>query len=294
LEEWRRRLREEGGPFIYSEAYEKAGISRVAYYTGVQGLYDETMAHNDYQLGRLVERLKAEGEWENTLLIVAADHSIAGATQSWGEELSLAIHDSLPPPWIRSVLLRPSITRIPLLFVWPGHILGGQRFSQPVVSMIDVFPTVLDLVGSALPEVMQGQSLAPLLLGEGIVEPRRVVLEEFGVDQETGESRGVIEVIDGRWGASLAINGGRPRIVGNRQRAYEPRPVPLLLYDLWDDPYCLRSLHEERLDLVEEYTAFLEAQFEAHKALGQFYTPGEDVVLTPEVLEMLRTFGYIR
>ena len=44
----------------------------------------------------------------------------------------------------------------------------------------------------------------------------------------------------------------------------------------------------------ERYTTFLEEQFEAHKALGQYFTAAEEVVLTPEQLEMLRTLGYIR
>jgi arylsulfatase A-like enzyme len=251
-----------------------------------QGLYDEAMAHNDYQIGQLVERLKSTGDWENTLLIVAADHSIQAAIQA---ETPLAMMDSLPPPWNGGKMLRPAITRIPLLFVWPGHIQGGQRFSGPAVSMIDVLPTILDLVGLPQPEVMQGQSLAPLLLGEGGVEPRPVILDEFFGESETGEFRGRIEVIDGRWGAALEINDpwpGRPPELR--------RPVPLLLYDLWNDPYCLHSVHEEHPDLVEKYTAFLEAQFEAHMALGQLFTPSEDVVLTPEQLEMLRALGYIQ
>jgi hypothetical protein len=57
---------------------------------------------------------------------------------------------------------------------------------------------------------------------------------------------------------------------------------------------CLHSVHEEHPDLVEKYTAFLEAQFEAHMALGQYFTPSEDVLLTPEQLEMLRALGYIQ
>ncbi len=174
-----------------------------------------------------------------------------------------------------------------MLFVWPGHIEGGQWFSEPTVSMIDALPTILDLVGLPPPEVMQGQSLAPLLLGEGDVEPRPVILDEFNADPETGEFRGWIEVIDGRWGASLEINPD-PERPPERQR-----PVPMLLYDLWNDPMCLHSVHEEYPDLVEKYTAFLEAQFEAHLALGQYFTPAEDVVMTPEQLEMLRALGYI-
>ena len=267
----------------YAGLFEDAGVDQVGFFTVMQGLYDESMAHNDYQLGRLVERLKAEGEWENTLLIVGADHSIDAAMVDMG----VFIQDSVPPDWNRP-MFRPSISRVPLLFVWPGHIAGGQRFSKPIVSMIDVLPTILDLVDLPLPEVMQGQSLAPVLLGEGNVEPRPVILDEFEVDRKTGEFRGQIEVIDGRWGASLEINPD-PEVPEE-----ERRPTPLLLYDLWNDPYCLYSVHEEHPDLVEKYTVFLEAQLEAHRALGRLFTPSENVALTPEQLEALRALGYIQ
>jgi len=290
--EWRERRdrwHEKNNGGMYSDLWKETGIDRVEFFTVAQGLYDETMAYNDYQLGRLVKRLKAQGEWENTLLIVAADHSIDGAMT----DMAIAIQDSLPPAW-NQPMLRPSITRIPLLFVWSGHIAGGQRFSDPVASMVDVLPTILDLVGLPLPKVMQGQSLAPLLLGEGKVESRPVILDEFQVDQETGEFRGVIEVIDGRWGASLEINPRPPEENEPERRAMRRRPVPLLLYDLWNDPYCLHSIHEKRPDLVEKYTAFLEEQWEAHQALAQMFTPSGAVPLTPEQLEALRALGYIK
>ena len=45
-----------------------------------------------------------------------------------------------------------------------------------------------------------------------------------------------------------------------------PRP---LLYDVWNDPHALHSFHEERSDLVEKYTAFLEAQLAEHPALAE-------------------------
>jgi arylsulfatase A-like enzyme len=290
-EEWEDHLAD--GKDLHSEAWESAGISRSAYWSTMQGFYDEAMAHNDYQLGRLVERLRATGEWENTLLIIAADHSIRAAMQ----DMCLPGRDPLPPEWSFRIggiqprsnpMLRPSVSRVPLIFVWPGRIPGGQWFSEPVVSMIDVLPTVLDLVGLPQPEIMQGQSLAPLLLGRGGIEPRPVILDEFYWDQEFGVFRGLIEVIDGRWGASLEINAD-PDHPPEHQR-----PTPLLLYDLWNDPCCLAPVNQERLDLVEKYTAFLEEQFKAHLALGQYFTATEEVVLTPEQLEMLRTLGYIR
>ncbi len=286
---WQDSLEPLGDHGVYSEAWEKSGLDRVKFFAMHQGLYDETMAHNDYQIGRLVERLKAEGEWENTLLIIGADHSIDAAM----DDMGIAIQDSLPPRWSNPIF-RPSISRVPLIFVWPGHIEGGQRFSEPVVSMIDVLPTILDLVGLPLPEVMQGQSLAPLLLGEEGWEPRPVILDEFEVDLETGELRGLIEVVDGRWGASLEINPEPAEEDEDEEAAERRRPVPLLLYDLWNDPQCLHSLHEERPDLVEKYTAFLEAQWEAHQSLAQYFTRSGDVVLTPEQLETLRALGYIQ
>ena len=106
---------------------------------------------------------------------------------------------------------------------------------------------------------------------------------------EEGELRGKIEVIDGRWGASLE----GPDLPGTAP-PQDGRPEPLLLYDLWKDPYSLHSLHEERPDLVEKYTAFLEAQWEAHQALAQLFTPSDSVALTPEQLETLRSLGYIQ
>jgi arylsulfatase A-like enzyme len=286
---WRDSLDDaEGDTWPHSEAWEETGIDRVAFYTVWQALYDQAMAHNDYQIGRLVERLKAEGEWENTLLIVAADHS----TLSAGSDQAIALQDSLPPRWDWP-MFRPTISRVPLLFVWPGRIPGGQRFSQPV-SMLDVLPTILDLVNLPEPEVMMGQSLAPLMLGAEGWEPRPVILDQFDVDQETGELRGTLEVVDGRWGASLEINPRPPDEDEDEEDALWRRPVPLLLYDLWNDPWCLNSVHEEHPELVEHYTAFLEEQWEAHQALAQHFTQSGDVVLTPEQLETLRALGYIR
>jgi arylsulfatase A-like enzyme len=271
-------------------AYEKAGIDRQAFFDAARGLYDETMAHNDYQLGRLVERLKARGEWEHTLLIVAADHS---------NTHGLGVFDSIPPhlPNFNSYQ-----SRIPLLIIWPERIRGGQRFRQPV-SMIDVLPTILDLVGLPAADVAMGQSLAPLLLNEAGFEPRPVIFDEFYVDVDTGDLEGNIEMIDGRWGASLSIELDEEEGDGEgesekEEAAEEPEAEPdrprLLLYDLWSDPYSLRSLHEERPDLVEKYTAFLEAQWEAHQTLARRFTPGGEVALTPEQLETLRSLGYIQ
>ena len=281
FEEWIEKLGDVHG--IIEELLEKAGIDRVRFFNAARGLYDETMAHQDYQLGKLVKRLKAEGEWEQTLFIVAADHSQAAA--------GLRLLDPLPPQWSIPTLAS-QVSRIPMIIIWPEKIAPGQRFSQPV-SMIDVLPTILELAGLPEPEMMQGQSLAPLLLGKEGWEPRPIIFDEFDIRWDNEEVFGTIEVIDGRWGASLKIGKAK----WEEEEDVKPerlRPVPLLLYDIWNDPYCLHSLHEERPDLVKKYTKFLEDKWNEHKSLSSNFSRPSDIPLTPEQLETLRSLGYIR
>jgi len=279
LGEWQSRnaARVETEPDWRRTRFTETGIDRREYYNLDRSFYDERMAHQDHQLGRLIERLKEAGQWENTLLIVAADHSIESATGDFVVPLT----DPEPPDehW---TTLRSSVSRVPLLFVWPGRIAGGQRFPQPV-SMIDVLPTVLELVGLPPPEVMQGQSLAPLLRGRIGWQSRPVIFDEVGRDAQTRELEGTIAMIDGRWGASLRI----------RALAEDPTER-LLLFDVWNDPFALTLMNDSRPELVTKYTALLERQWEAHQLLAQRFTPGDRMELSPEQLETLRSLGYIR
>jgi arylsulfatase A-like enzyme len=283
LEEWDRYGEVWDRLHLSNGGLEAAGVDRRGFFETMRAMYDESLAHQDYQIGRLVQRLRERGEWENTLLIVAGDHAIAAALY----DVHALAQATLPPRWaFDGPMLASSVTRIPLIVVWPGHIAGGRRIDAPV-SMIDVLPTVLDLVGLPLPEVTQGQSLAPLLRGQSGWTPRPVIFDDVRANAATGESRGRIEVIDGRWGASLWI-GPPPADPEAR------RPWPLLLYDVWADPFALHPVNDQHPDVVEKYTAFLEAQWKAHQALATRFTPGGQATLTPEQLEGLRALGYIR
>ncbi|MFQ5702360.1 MAG: sulfatase, partial [Acidobacteriota bacterium] len=284
--EWERRLGEARGfsgptwpaPRISPEIFEKIGIDRQAFYSAGRDLYDETMMHNDYQLGRLVQRLKATGEWPHTLLIVAADH---------GTSYSAGLLEPMPARWGASYYSYAQ--RIPMIIVWPERIAAGQRFSGPV-SMIDMLPTILELTGLSVPEILQGRSLAPVLLGQEDWEPRPVILEELYIDGKTGELGGQIEMIDGRWVASLGVNLPSQ----GEEIPLERRRPPMLLFDLWNDPHYGGTVHEKHPDLVQKYTKLLQAQWQAHRALAQQFTRSADSPLTPEQLRTLRSLGYIR
>src|SRR6185436_15350940 len=151
--------------------FAKAGIDRKAYFQGVRGSFDEAMAYADFQLGALVDRLKATGEWEDTLLIVYADH---------GDWPGLGYFDAWDP-FLRVPYINPYLTRVPLVVTWPKKIKPGQRFRDPV-SLIDLMPTVLDLAGRPKPDYLQSQSLAPLLLGRPGWKPRPVIFDELSLN----------------------------------------------------------------------------------------------------------------
>jgi arylsulfatase A-like enzyme len=254
--------------------FEKAGIERKAYFDGVRGAFDEAMAFSDHQLGLLVERLKATGEWENTVLIVTADH---------GDWPGLGYFDAWAP-FERVAYLNPYLSRVPLVVVWPAKIKPGQRFRDPV-SLIDLLPTVLDLAGRPKPGYLQGQSLAPLLLGRRGWEPRPVVIDELTLDARTGEPTAILEIVDGRWGASLQIS--------RSEEESETEGPRLLLYDLWNDPYCLKSLHKEKPDLAKKYTGILERTFREHQALAKEFPRGKGGAMDSEQLKTLQSLGYI-
>ena len=129
----------------------------------------------------------------------------------------------------------------------------------------------------------QGQSLAPLLLDQPGWKPRPVILDELTLDPKTGDPQGIMEIVDGRWGASLSIE----------KEASEESGPRLLLYDLWNDPYCLKSLHQERPGLAKKYAGLLERRFREHQALAKKFPRGEQGALDSEQLKTLESLGYI-
>lgn len=90
--------------------------------------YDGGIAYLDHELQRLVQALIARKQFENTLLIVLADHG-----ESFGEH-GLFTH--------RTALYR-ELVRIPMVLRWPAGVPAGVRIQTPV-SIIDVPATITD------------------------------------------------------------------------------------------------------------------------------------------------------
>ncbi|WP_435099201.1 sulfatase [Halorubrum sp. N11] len=97
----------------------------------IRDLYDAEIAHMDDQLGRLFETLKERGEWENTTVILCADHGeLHGEHDLYGHEFALY----------------EELVNVPLMVKHPA--LESDR-REDLVELLDLYHTVLDATGIA-------------------------------------------------------------------------------------------------------------------------------------------------
>ncbi len=122
-------------------------------------LYDGEVAYTDFQLGRLIESLRRSGKLDSMIVVILADH---------GEEF-LEHGDFEHDQLYREHLHVPCIVRL------PGGTLGGTEV-QGMTSLIDVMPTLLELLDIEGPVTMAGSSLVEAM-HSGSTENEPVVSE---------------------------------------------------------------------------------------------------------------------
>lgn len=143
---------------------------------GVQPFYAEEVTYMDSQIGRLLDTLRARGLYDDTLIVVVADH---------GQGL-------MDHGWHAHRLLYQEQIRVPLIVRVPG--------ARPVpavpalVRTVDIYPTVLDYLGIALPKPVSGRSLRPLMEGAAVggeTDPPRTAFADQinGYDWNAGDVR---------------------------------------------------------------------------------------------------------
>jgi arylsulfatase A-like enzyme len=122
--------------------------------------YDAELAFTDHAVDRLLDAISTVERAANTLVVITADH---------GE--GLMQHGHLG----HGVHLYEEQVRVPLLLHWPGHLPAGRVIKGPV-SLIDLAPTVLELMGVEVEEgTMQGHSLTGVLEGRSELDRERPI-----------------------------------------------------------------------------------------------------------------------
>jgi arylsulfatase A-like enzyme len=120
----------------------------------IESLYRGEIAFTDQAIGKLLGELERRNLREHTLIVFLADH---------GEEFF--DHGGLD----HGHSLFGELIRVPLIFGLPGIIPENKRISQ-YVRLLDVTPTILDILGLTAPANLEGISLKSLLLGNGKID----------------------------------------------------------------------------------------------------------------------------
>ncbi|MBT8166765.1 phosphonate monoester hydrolase [Phaeobacter gallaeciensis] len=111
-------------------------------------LYFGLATEVDLHIGRVIQFLKDSGQYDDTLVVITADHGeMLGDRHSWGK---FSVYDAA--------------YHTPLVIRAPG-LSAGTEVTVPTES-IDITPTILDWVGQEIPNSMDGRSLMPFLRGE--------------------------------------------------------------------------------------------------------------------------------
>lgn len=125
--------------------------------------YDGEIAYADYWLGKLFDRMDSLGLTENTLILFAGDHG-----EGLGDH-----HEKT-----HGIFIYDSTIWVPMIISCPRMLPAGKRIPR-LVRLIDITPTILEIIGYKIPEHMQGVSLSPMMLGKGSARELDLYCESF-------------------------------------------------------------------------------------------------------------------
>jgi choline-sulfatase len=208
--------------------------------------YDAEIAYADAQLKRVVDWLEVRGLRDRTLMVVTSDHG-----EAFGEH-GEATHGMFIYEGTMAV---PLVMSCPSLFSQPVVHRGG------VVGLVDVRPTLEDLLGLASADAMDGQSLL-----NPVPADRRVYMETYGPRRMAGCA------------PLHGLRGGAHKFIAAPESEY---------YDLAADPGETENLYRRRLADLQPLQAELEVRL-----AGADADDAGPRTLTDEEMRRLRSLGY--
>lgn len=191
--------------------------------------YREAIMAADAELGLFLRELESRGRLDNALIIVSSDH---------GESFEHGFLGHAGP------LLHNALIKVPLVVKLPGQ--NAARQLAQAVSMADVAPTILDLVGApALPHA-EGRSLRALLNGEA--------MPDQAVFSMTMERQSRFQAI---------TNGHYAVIKGSNKLIWHRATDELQLFDLDTDPGETSNLAAQQPELARQMKGLVQERVSA-------------------------------
>jgi len=149
------------------------------------------ISYFDYQVGLLVEELKAQGLYENTIIMFSSDNGPANNASSPTVWMDSAAPYRCGKGWGKRTLKEGGI-RMPFIASWPAKIKSGV-VSDHIGNFADVMPTVCEIAGVEAPK-NDGVSLLPILSGNPEAQQEHKYLY-----WEYPAAGGMIAVREGKW-----------------------------------------------------------------------------------------------
>ena len=217
---------------IYGELKDKAAI------------YSGTIDNTDRAIHRVVEKLKAMGVRENTLIIYASDNG------SYRDDRTGNLRGKKGSNWDGGI-------RVPGIFSWPGVIKQNRAVKEPA-GLVDILPTLCGLLNLEVPKdrMIDGSDLSTLLQGEANKFRRHQPL--FWHLQK---SRPIVAMRDGDF--SLVAN---PDYEISQSNMFQESWIPIIktggykdfqLFDLSKDPGQIENIASENPELLNKLKAKL-------------------------------------
>jgi arylsulfatase A-like enzyme len=223
-------------------------------YNHLLSQYDGAIAYIDFHIEKLITKLYELGMYEDCLLIITADHG-----EAFGERNFIG----------HTVSVYQDQVHVPLIIKYPN--IDKSVVVNETVSLVDIMPTILNLLGHEIPEDIQGQSLLKLESRNY----RAVMSESF-----TGMGPRGLHPRFHR--LEKAIFWGPFKLISSTSGKRE-------LYDLSNDANEKKNLYRPDDGLSNELEAKLNPWFEDIKD-----EPASRVDLDGETIDRLRSLGYLK
>lgn len=215
--------------------------------------YDGEIVYVDQNVKAITEELMKNALLDKTLVVIAGDH---------GE--SLGEHGEQT----HSVFIYESTIKVPLIMRYPGKLPAGIRINAPV-SLADVVPTVLDILGIRSQADFNGSSLIDVIHNRS-KEDRYIYSESLFSYLTYGWSQ-IMSIRDSRW---------------KYIRSTDPE-----LYDLSDDPLEKNNLIGTEEEVAEMLGERLDSMVSSTSLENM--SLAEDINLSAEDRERLTALGYV-
>jgi arylsulfatase A-like enzyme len=189
--------------------------------------YDAEIAFNDEQFGALMDRLKAEGLYDDALIVFLADH---------GEEV--LDHDGGG----HGHTLYQELVRVPMVIKFPGNVYAGRRIRSRA-TLLDILPTILLYLKEDLPENIEGIDLFAVAKAADKKISSRTVFFDLDLERSDGTLNVVQAVLDGDYKYFEVVS---------------PQPNRML-FNITADPKEKMNLIESELARAEAMSAMLTA-----------------------------------